>query len=126
MFSMFHPVYIYTGLSAGVLWANELEAPGYSIHPIKALYNFALSSPLEMKLAARDSWGNVRLPRLEFARQAAGTDSYWSPVPKITSPDQYASMFGLPIYQLPPGNAANFTVEASYLLLSCSPWQDFA
>jgi hypothetical protein len=125
-FSTFHPVYLYTGLSAGVPWANEIDAPGYQINPIKDLYNFALLSPLEMKLAARDSWGNLRLPRLEFTRQAAGTDSDWSPVPKITSPDQYTSMFGLPIYQLPQGNAANFTVEASYLSLSCSPWQDFA
>jgi hypothetical protein len=95
------------------------------------MFSFALLSPHYMKLASRDNWGNLKVPRLDVVAAAAAAaggspaeaGGKWLPVPNITKPAEYASLQALMIDGLPIGDAANFTIEVSYLSLLYSPWQ---
>ncbi len=116
--------YLHTGRSSAIY----KPVLGYSMNSDQ-LYITALSTSKELKLAPRDNLGNVRVPRLELLvgpppptpRVAA-----WLPVPAITLPEQYASLLGIPVVGVPAGVASDFSLEVSYLALSCSPWDVFA
>ncbi len=99
------------------------------------IYISALTAAREAKLSPRDNWGNVRVPRLEAlnasgaphgglgaAAAAAAAASAWLAVPAATLPEQYSSLLGIPVVALPADAAANFTLETSYMSLSCSAW----
>ncbi len=74
---------------------------------------------------------NVCVPRLELLPDfdRSGRDAYqWLSVPRITQPEQFSSLTGLPIVGLPAPAAnltADFTAKVSYVSLACSVWDEF-
>jgi hypothetical protein len=50
----------------------------------------------------------------------------WLTVPEIKQPEQYSALLRVPIVGLPAANVtASFTIETSYMSLSCEPWETF-
>jgi hypothetical protein len=82
-----------------------------------------------MKIAPTDSWGNVRVPRLDRLPSAnQGDGSTWHPVPAISEVEQLSSLVGVPVIGLPARQAqlvADFTLETSYMALECAGWETF-
>jgi hypothetical protein len=94
---------------------------------VNALYTSVLMAARNIKLAPRDNWGNVRVPQLALLPTAAGADLRdWVTVPSAAErPGDFSSMVGIPTIGLPPRHRAKFSLDTSYLTLSCSPWQQF-
>jgi hypothetical protein len=112
--------YLYTGPFATFLIPES--ARGAKSTPFVA----ALRSPAPTKVAAQDLWGNVRVPRIEALPKFTKGATHWLPVPRLTKPEQFSSLFGVPVVGLPPAGgalAANFTLETSYLSLKCVAWE---
>lgn len=68
-----------------------------------------------------DQWNNVKIPRLDslspFTKAAPGNP--WISVNQTTQ-KAWSSLTGLMILQLPVADTSNFTLESSYLDLSCT------
>jgi hypothetical protein len=114
--------YQYTGPFATYLKPNEQAfldyGPGLDI----------LTATQDMKIAPRDTWGNLRVPRLETVAVVEQSRGEWAQVPEITQPEQYSSLLGVPVIGLPSAKsrlATDFTIETSYMSLSCGPWETF-
>ncbi|KAL1612087.1 hypothetical protein SLS60_000310 [Paraconiothyrium brasiliense] len=91
-----------------------------------ALYTAALLAPLSTKTGPQDTWGNVKIPRLEALNDSMTDATGWIPVPaNISSPETYSSLVGLPIVGLPSNATSNFTMEANYLSVSCGDFEQF-
>jgi hypothetical protein len=90
-----------------------------------AVYISALTASKDLKLAATDNWGNIKVPRLEGLGTAGGDTNGWLPVPQMTVPEQYSSYLGIPVVGLPSDRVAEFTMEISYMSLTCSRWEDY-
>lgn len=91
-----------------------------------ALYTAALLAPLSTKIGPQDSWGNVKVPRLEALNASMPDANGWVKVPgNISSPETYSSLVGLPIVGLPKNATSNFTIEANYLSVSCGSFKQF-
>jgi len=89
------------------------------------LYASTLLESNQSLLEPRDTYGNVRIPRLEHLSGYAD-DQGWIDVSDISSPVQYASLVGVPVKaDLRAGNA-NYSIEASYLNLTCNTAQNFS
>lgn len=108
--------------------AATLSASGFGSFgrdaDVSVLYGSVLMAPLSTRTAAEDYLGNVKIPKLE-ALDAAQVDSDgWIQVPtNISAPEMYSSLVGLPIVGLAPqSNSSRFTIESTYLSLSCSPF----
>jgi hypothetical protein len=82
-----------------------------------------------MKIAPRDNWGDVRVPRLEALEKSSnGNHGAWITVPHITQPEQFSSLVGVPVVGIPTSSAnmtADFSIETSYMSLNCSAWDIF-
>jgi hypothetical protein len=79
-----------------------------------------------MKLAPQDSWGKVKIPRLKLINGSAPRDGEgWLEVPRLTLPEQYSSLVGIPIIGLPENHHVEFPIDTTYISLSCSAWQPY-
>ncbi len=114
--------YIYTGPYATFL------IPGAESHIDSSLLLSATKSSRDMLVHPRDTWGNVRVPRLDTLKQSMPDHVGWHLVPEITSPEQFTSLLGLPsigLHSATNDAAVTFTMQVSYMLASCRPWATF-
>ncbi|KAF2681315.1 hypothetical protein K458DRAFT_310114 [Lentithecium fluviatile CBS 122367] len=111
--------YLTTG-PGGTMWgvATTYVANG-QFADAGALYTAALLTPQSTKIGPRDSWGNVKIPRLEALNMTLGDNNGWVTVPGISEPETYSSLVGLPIVGLPADGKSNFTLESTYLSVEC-------
>lgn len=84
-----------------------------------ALYTAALLAPLDIKRGTMDSWGNVKIPRIEFLNTTSSDNEGWLPVPSNMDPELYSSLVGLPIVGLPGNKSSTSTMEVTYLTVDC-------
>jgi hypothetical protein len=82
-----------------------------------------------MKIAPRDNWGNVRVPRLELLPGAKDSNtSEWLPLSPISQVEQLSSLLGVPVIGIEKRQAqvsVDFTLETSYMTLECASWEEF-
>ncbi|KAJ9656207.1 hypothetical protein H2201_008619 [Coniosporium apollinis] len=97
-------------------------ADGSLFSAIDSTYVSSLLAPENVKLASQDTWGNVKIPRIELLNTSFGNAEGWISVPPATKAEQYSSLAGLPIVGLPSNGDSIFKVESSYLSLQCSDY----
>ncbi len=92
---------------------------------IGALYGACLLAPEYVKSSPRDLWNNVKIPMLDAISQTntGSMDDSWLVVNQNQS-HTYSSLTGLMIAGLPSVGSSNFTIQSSYLDLSCSNGTD--
>jgi hypothetical protein len=88
-----------------------------------ALYTAALLAPLETKRGPVDSWGNVKIPRLEYLNSMSATKEGWIQVPSDMDPELYSSLVGLPVVGLPGNKSSTFNMESTYLTVDCGKFE---
>jgi hypothetical protein len=114
--------YMDTG-PAGLVYTGEnilIALDGELSPTIPTSYDAALMQSLQAKLVPEDSWGNVKIPRIESLDSSTADPDNWIPFSGGTV-ESYSPLIGLPIVGLPDTGLANFTVESSYVTLSCLP-----
>jgi hypothetical protein len=75
----------------------------------------------ESKVSAQDEWGNLRIPAFDL-------HDTWTSVPDAARPESFSSLVGIPVVGFPRSNehlAIDFSMETSYLTLSCGAWETF-
>ncbi|KAM0553173.1 hypothetical protein ACHAPJ_007460 [Fusarium lateritium] len=98
--------------ASGVDQANALEAF------LQTMYTSLLLAPVTAKTSVMDTWGNVKIPRLEVDGSAGGSDG-WYNVSRNPEPDSYSALAGLPVANVSRGNVT-FSLESSYIDLRCN------
>lgn len=112
--------YLTTGPAAAAFIPATIGSTLGKFSEAGSMYNAALLAPLANKLGSRDTWGNVKIPSLEALNVSSSDSDGWVDVPpKITTPETYASLVGVPIAGLPANSASNFTLEYNYLTVTC-------
>lgn len=92
---------------------------------MRDLYTAGLMQSVEIKAGPVDQWTNVKIPRLEAGNKSEATADGWMPVSDATEIEDYTSLFGMPIVGLADMKRkgdVHFSVETTYLELSCSPF----
>lgn len=82
-------------------------------------YSAALMQTLSNKRGSRDAWGNTKIPRIDKLNTSLSDSDGWLDASGQHDVESYASLFGLPIVGLPKAGTANFSVETSYVSLTC-------
>lgn len=112
--------YLSTGPAAAMFLP---AAQGYQrarLSEAGSLYNAALLAPLSNKVGPRDTWGNVKIPSLEALNTSIPDLDGWVDIPSnISTPEEYASLVGIPVVGLPSNGTSNFTLEYNYLTVTC-------
>jgi hypothetical protein len=108
------------------MWAQQVASMAEidaNSPPSDRIYTSSLIASQAMKVAPRDNWGNVRVPRLEWLDHSSKIEpGAWLPVPAATLPEQYSSLLGIPVVGLREGPTVDFSLETSYMSLSCGAW----
>jgi hypothetical protein len=122
--------YLYTGP-----YATFLVPGNFTSESPKVIILSVLMATQRMKVAPRDTWGIVRVPRFDmlptYDAADGGRRGQCHSVPRITEPERYAALVGVPVVGLPAAAAASanitidFTLEASYMSLACGTWATF-
>jgi hypothetical protein len=88
---------------------------------ISNTFGAALMQSIEQKKSAVDSWGNVKIPRLELFTNQEPDRNGWTDVSKVPSLEVYSSLLGLPIVNLPDTHdgSTTFIAGIAYVSLSC-------
>lgn len=89
---------------------------------MRDIYMTALLQTTETRTGPVDQWGNVKIPRLPDANTSNADPEGWYPIQNGTAaPEEYTSLLGVPVIGLSGIHAAyiNFTVETTYVELSC-------
>lgn len=93
----------------------------YSSFIVSALLDASLMQSDNVLNSPVDQWNNVKIPRLDnlspFTEAALGNP--WISVNQTTQ-KAWSPLTGLMILQLPVADTSNFTLESSYLNLSCT------
>ncbi|KAJ4256118.1 hypothetical protein NW762_009194 [Fusarium torreyae] len=98
--------------ASGVDQSNALEAF------LQTMYTALLLAPLSAKTSVMDTWGNVKIPRLEVDGSAGSSDG-WYNVSRNPEPDSYSALVGFPVTNVSRGNVT-FSLESSYIDLRCN------
>jgi hypothetical protein len=87
------------------------------------LLNAALISPISSKRASQDTWGHVKIP--SYGRMPAEEDSDGYRAVMVESSDDYTSLVGLPIGDVPVAatQKSRLPVESWTWNLTCDPWR---
>ncbi len=114
--------YLYTGPFTVFLRPNRTR-----LNSRTDTYSTMFATSHAMKIAPRDKWGNVRVPRLELLPGARNdSDARWHAVPPVSQVEQLTSLVGVPVIGLPHEQenvAVDFNLETSYMSLQCAPWE---
>jgi hypothetical protein len=111
--------YMTTG-PGGTMWGLASTYVGSGkFADAEALYTSALLAPLDTKRGSMDSWGNVKIPRMEFLNSTSTDSEGWVSAPTDMDPELYSSLVGLPIVGLPGNKTSNSTMESTYLTVEC-------
>lgn len=85
-----------------------------------ALYSAALMAPLKTKIGPQDPWGNVKITTLEAFDLSKANSEGWVIVPtSMSTPEDYASLVGLPLVGLPSDGISRFSLVYNYLSVAC-------
>lgn len=115
--------YMTTG-PGGAMWALSSTYVGSGgFADAGALYTAALLAPTDTKTGPTDTWGNVKIPRLEALDETTTSKEGWIPVPHRMNPESYSSLVGLPVVGLPDNDKSTFLAEATYLSIDCSGFE---
>ncbi|GAB7348218.1 hypothetical protein MBLNU459_g6215t1 [Dothideomycetes sp. NU459] len=86
-----------------------------------ALFSAMLLAPESVKRSPRDTWGNMKIPRLETIANGVKAADGWTDVPTLSSAENYTTLVGLPMAGI--SQDANidqtFAVEHAYMTLDC-------
>lgn len=86
-----------------------------------SLFATSLLSPDTTKEGPRDTWGNVKIPRIKYFNKSLQDKEGWIKVPiNATTPETFSSLIGLPIVGLPSDSNSTFNLESSYWSLNRS------
>ncbi|KAF2867899.1 hypothetical protein BDV95DRAFT_164677 [Massariosphaeria phaeospora] len=112
--------YLTTG-PAATMWGLSSTYSGNGMFAdAGALYTAALLAPLATKTGPRDSWGNVKIPRMEaFDSSAADSDGWISVPTNLTIPEAYSSLVGIPMVGNLSAGLSKLNLEYNYLSVSC-------
>lgn len=104
-----------TGMFASADTATGLAATN-------AIYDASLLAPLSVKTSSQDSWGNVKIPRLQTTSNVQMSAQGWKTVPDLISADNFTSLAGLPIsdYKDRAMSESNLSIEYAYMDLTCT------
>ncbi|KAL3429723.1 hypothetical protein BDV09DRAFT_179838, partial [Aspergillus tetrazonus] len=95
---------------------------------MRDLYTAGLMQETEIKAGPVDQWDNIKIPRLEAGDKTAATADGWMPVKNSSQIENFTSLFGMPVIGLPEAmkqGDIHFTIETTYVELSCSPFTHF-
>jgi hypothetical protein len=98
-------------------WLNSATGAPFTI--TTDIYANALLASPQSKGAPADTWGNVKVPMLEFLKNNSdGTnDSQWIQVP---SSPTFSSLVGIPMSPMSLESNHTFNIETSYWHLNCT------
>lgn len=117
----------YVGISSPVMSYQYAggDAEQYYV-PVNALFGAALIDFAVTKSFSQDSWGNVRIPRIENLSASSKDENGWYDSPTGASSDDYASLLGLSFSEITDdaNTTTNFTIETSYWTLTCPHLED--
>lgn len=86
---------------------------------LKYLFLSTLLTPETTKLDPMDQWGNVKIPFLPIADHGnQQSDNSWQSMSYSQTTENYVSLAGIPVTNVPFGNAT-ILVESTYLELDC-------
>lgn len=88
---------------------------------VNTLYSASFLSPDNIKMGSQDTWGNVKIPRLESLDSSNQDDNGWIAVSSIPTVESYSSLVGLPVVGRPSDASTTFHLESSYFSLLCTP-----
>ena len=84
---------------------------------INSLYSAALLTPLPVRAASMDTWGNVKIPILESLNVNTNDSNGWLSVDRNNP--KYSSLLGVPVDGLVNRGQSNFILESYYFVLNC-------
>ncbi|TKA61968.1 hypothetical protein B0A49_09811 [Cryomyces minteri] len=112
--------YLDTGPAAGIWPDGSFGPEGTAFMPIvKSLLNAVLLSPDDSKRAPQDTWGNVKIPRLETLNASAKDPEGWINIPANPAVESYSSLVGLSVVGIPSDADSTFNLESSYISTNC-------
>ena len=88
--------YFDTGPSAGIWLASGFSGTGSQLETIEnSLLSAAILSPDAIKLSPRDTWGNVKIPRIEALNESAADSLGWIDIPSSVSHNEMFETLGM-------------------------------
>ncbi|KAI0006864.1 hypothetical protein F4779DRAFT_547289 [Xylariaceae sp. FL0662B] len=110
--------HMYTDMAISTIHGSRTSNTHYMIN---RAYEGALMQGLEAKQGTQDNWGNVKIPRLEcLSVPSPPGNSAWIDTSSIQDVDCWYSLIGVPVVGLPSCKTSIFTVQTSYMDVSCS------
>jgi hypothetical protein len=116
--------YMDTG-PTGMVYIGEMVLISYDgeLSPsIPQGYGAALMQSNKTKVGPEDAWGNFKVPRIESLDSSTMRPDGWIPFTAGTV-EVFSSLLGLPVEGIPSIGFANFSVESSYLTLTCPSYE---
>ncbi|KAF2476429.1 uncharacterized protein BDR25DRAFT_277535 [Lindgomyces ingoldianus] len=117
--------YLSTG-PAGTAWAMSttyVESNG-KLTQVTPLYTAALLAPDTIKQGPEDTWGNVKIPRLDLANTSRPDSQGWINLPSnLSSAEDYYSLVGIPIVGRPRDQDSIFRIETTHFTTQCEPFK---
>jgi hypothetical protein len=118
-------VYYLTPNTTSVL----IHDPGYVIFGIGAVYLSSIISSNSTQNGPQDSWGNIKVPRIESLKDVLPDADGWKVLPE-GPPVSYSSLVGVTVVNVSTRGNSTFVMTSSYFELSCPngpqllPWDD--
>ncbi|KAK5007153.1 hypothetical protein LTR28_005626 [Elasticomyces elasticus] len=113
--------YLDTGPAAGIWPLSAFGTSGAALDQIvTALFAAVLVSPNDAKTAPQDTWGNVKIPRLEALDVSTIDPEGWINVARETAVEIYSSLVGLLTVGPPSDADSTYNLESSYISLNCA------
>ncbi|KAJ8118892.1 hypothetical protein OPT61_g220 [Boeremia exigua] len=102
-----------------VVSPNSLEIANTFFQYLTVLFSATLMTSDAVKVSSMDQWRSVKIPFLDAeAFLSDGSASGWNNVTRRNSLEQFVSVAGLPVTDIPFGNTT-LSVESSYVELDC-------
>jgi hypothetical protein len=87
---------------------------------VNPLYQAAVLAPNSVKKGPEDTWGNVKIPRIEHYNTSGRASNDWIDVEQnMDSAESYYSLVGIPVVGRRSDRDAEFNIETSHLTVNC-------